>query len=54
MFIFQDTNPFALRALPSVLGVSKKRGFELNSIAIPRKLGEAVGAICELRHKDGS
>lgn len=23
LFIFQDTNPFALRALPSVLGVSK-------------------------------
>lgn len=30
MFIFQDTNPFALRALPSVLGVSKKRGFEVS------------------------
>lgn len=26
---------------------------EVNSITVPRKPGEAVGAICKLIHKDG-
>jgi len=41
------------RAYPAVLGVSKKNNFEVNSITVPRKPGEAVGAICRLQHKDG-
>ena len=53
VFIFQDTNPLSFRALPSVLGVSKSRGFELNSITVPRKPGEAIGAICELKKENG-
>jgi UDP-sugar pyrophosphorylase len=53
LFIFQDTNPLSFRALPSVLGVSKTRGFELNSITVPRKPGEAIGAICELKKQNG-
>jgi len=27
--------------------------FEVNSLTVPRKPGEAVGAICKLKHKDG-
>jgi len=38
--------------LPSVLGVSKSCNFEMNSITIPRKPGEAVGAICQLEKDD--
>ena len=44
--LFQDTNPLVFRSYPAVLGVSKKCNFEVNSITIPRKPGEAVGAIC--------
>ena len=39
------------RAIPSVLGVSKQHNFELNSITVPRKPKEAVGAICKLKDK---
>lgn len=50
--IFQDTNPLVFRALPVVLGVSKTKNLEVNSITTPRKPGEAVGAICKLEKGD--
>jgi len=49
--LFQDTNPLVFRSYPAVLGVSKKCNFEVNSITIPRKPGEAVGAICYLKNE---
>lgn len=49
--LFQDTNPLVFRSYPAVLGVSKKYNFEVNSITIPRKPGEAVGAICYLNNE---
>ena len=52
IIFFQDTNPLVFRALPAVLGVSKQKNFEMNSITVPRKPGEEVGAICKLVHKD--
>ncbi|CAD8120011.1 unnamed protein product [Paramecium sonneborni] len=52
LFIFQDTNAQAFRALPVVLGVSKENQFELNSVVVSRKPGEAVGAICYLVDKN--
>ena len=52
VIFFQDTNPLIFRSLPAVLGLSKKNNFEVNSIVVPRKLGEAVGAICTL-NKEG-
>lgn len=48
MIFFQDTNALALKTLPSVLGVSRKNNWEMNSIAVPRMPGEAMGAICKL------
>ena len=45
---FQDTNPLIFRCYPAVLGVSKKYGFEMNTVAIPRRPGEAIGGICNL------
>jgi UDP-sugar pyrophosphorylase len=48
-----DTNPLVFRSYPAVLGVSKKYNLEVNSLAIPRKPGEAVGAICKLSHENG-
>mgnify|MGYP003927302185 FL=1 len=50
---FQDTNGIIFRALPSVLGVSKKNDMDVNSVCVPRTPGEAVGGLCKLSHKDG-
>ena len=48
-FPIQDTNALVFRALPSALGVSVKNNFEMNSITVPRRPGEAVGGICTLK-----
>jgi UDP-sugar pyrophosphorylase len=48
MVFIQDTNALALKALPSVLGVSRKHNWEMNTVCVPRKPGEAMGAICRL------
>ena len=48
MIFLQDTNALAIRSLPSVLGVSREFDFEMNSVCVPRKPGESMGAICEL------
>lgn len=45
---FQDTNALIFNVIPSALGVSEKDGLMVNSITVPRKPGEAVGAICKL------
>jgi hypothetical protein len=42
---FQDTNALAFLSLPAALGVSKALGLEVNSLAIPRKPQQAIGAI---------
>lgn len=46
---FQDTNPLIFRSLPLVLGVSRVNGLKVNSVTVPRKPGEAVGAIMKLK-----
>eukprot|EP00921_Rhytidocystis_pertsovi_P003271 GHVQ01005512.1.p1 GENE.GHVQ01005512.1~~GHVQ01005512.1.p1 ORF type:complete len:680 (-),score=101.65 GHVQ01005512.1:659-2698(-) len=52
---FQDTNALTFRGLPAALGVSVTREFAMNSVTVPRKPGEAVGAICMLQKEcDGS
>jgi len=50
IFIFNDTNPLIFRMLPSVLGVSVKNNFVMNTITIPRVPGEAIGAISRLEN----
>jgi len=45
---FQDTNGLAFCTLPAMLGVSVELGLEVNSLAIPRKAKQAVGAIARL------
>lgn len=54
LLFFQDTNPLAFRALASCLGVSIKNEFVMNSLAVPRKAGEAAGAIVNLVKKSGT
>lgn len=45
---FQDTNILAFNCFPSAIGVSKKNGYVINSITIPRKPGDNLGGICKL------
>jgi UDP-sugar pyrophosphorylase len=52
IIFFQDTNALIFNAVPSALGVSKDNNFVINSITIPRKPGEAVGAICKLTNEE--
>lgn len=52
IIFFQDTNPLSFRSFCALLGVTKEKNFEFNSIAIDRKPGEAVGAITSLIRKD--
>ena len=46
---FQDTNALMFRSLPAVLGTSARHGLAMNSVCVPRKAGEAIGAIMTLR-----
>merc|ERR1712228_706098 len=54
MMFIQDTNALALKAIPSILGVSRKNNWEMNSVCVPRRPGEATGGICKLVKQDGS
>ena len=49
---FQDTNGLGFHTLAASLGVSKSLGLVMNSLAIPRKAKQAVGAVCKLDNKE--
>ncbi len=51
---FQDTNALVFKAIPAALGVSRRGGFDVNSLCVPRKAKEAIGAITRLTRADGS
>jgi UDP-sugar pyrophosphorylase len=48
---FQDTNGLGFHTLPLVLGVSKEKNLIMNSLAIPRKAKQEVGAIAKLTNE---
>ncbi|KAI4999850.1 hypothetical protein ZWY2020_004439 [Hordeum vulgare] len=48
-----DTNGLLFNAIPSALGVSATKGYNVNSLAVPRKAKEAIGGITKLTHVDG-
>jgi UDP-sugar pyrophosphorylase len=50
MVFFQDTNGMVVHALPAFLGATVEGGFAMNSLTVPRRPREAVGAICNLEH----
>jgi UDP-sugar pyrophosphorylase len=55
LLFFQDTNAQVFRALVAVLGVSVGNAFAVNTLTVPRRPGEPVGAICQLqRDADGA
>ena len=47
--LFQDTNALMFKSLPAVLGASVRHELAMNSVCVPRKAGEAIGAIMALR-----
>uniref|UniRef100_A0A383VCY8 UTP-monosaccharide-1-phosphate uridylyltransferase n=1 Tax=Tetradesmus obliquus TaxID=3088 RepID=A0A383VCY8_TETOB len=51
---FQDTNALVFRALLAALGLSAANDYDMNSLAVPRKAKEAIGAITRLTKADGS
>lgn len=51
---FQDTNALCFGVTVAAIGVSCKEGFEVNSVTVPRKAKDAVGAITRLVRADGS
>jgi UDP-sugar pyrophosphorylase len=53
VLFFQDTNGLLFNAIPSALGVSAIKGYNVNSLAVPRKAKEAIGGITKLTHVDG-
>lgn len=48
MVFFQDTNGVIFRSFGAALGVSKQCNFVMNTIAVPRKPGQAIGGIAKL------
>ncbi|XP_042429039.1 UDP-sugar pyrophosphorylase-like [Zingiber officinale] len=53
VLFFQDTNGLLFKAIPASLGVSVTKGYHVNSLAVPRKVKEAIGGITKLTHTDG-
>jgi UDP-sugar pyrophosphorylase len=51
---FQDTNGLSFISLAATLGVSVELDLDVNSLAVPRKAKQAVGAITKLKHIDGN
>lgn len=51
---FQDTNALVFKAIPAALGVSAAKGFHVNSLCVPRRAKEAIGAVTRLTRADGS
>ena len=50
---FQDTNVQAFRALPAAIGVAELKNYAMISVAVPRRAGEAIGALARLVPKEG-
>ncbi|MEK7307601.1 MAG: UTP--glucose-1-phosphate uridylyltransferase, partial [Nitrospirota bacterium] len=50
----QDTNAQVFNAVLAGLAVSIERGFDFNFLTAPREAAEAVGAVTELVHKNGT
>ncbi|MBN1606820.1 MAG: UTP--glucose-1-phosphate uridylyltransferase [Polyangiaceae bacterium] len=44
----QDTNPLTFYGVPATLGVSEQEFFDMNSVVVPRRPGEAAGGVVRL------
>lgn len=52
IYFFQDNNPLAFNTLPLMVGVSARKGYVMNSLAVPRIAKQANGAIVTLKKPD--
>ncbi|GAW81383.1 UTP--glucose-1-phosphate uridylyltransferase [Plasmodium gonderi] len=52
LYFFQDTNALAMKVLYLCLGISIDKQLHMNFLAISRKPGEEIGAICSLTSMD--
>lgn len=54
LFFFQDTNAMVFKvAALATMGVSAELGFDMNSVAVPRRPKDAMGGIARLTREDG-
>ena len=49
----QDTNALVFSGLVAAVGVSVAHGLHLNSLSVPRRAGDAAGALMQLTGTDG-
>jgi UDP-sugar pyrophosphorylase len=48
LVFFQDTNALTFYAVAAALGISQEEQFDVNSIVVPRRAGEAIGGVARL------
>ena len=54
MVQFMDTNVLAFNCVPASVGASVKYSYDVNSIVVPRRPKDAIGAICRINRADGT
>ena len=54
MVQFMDTNVLAFNCVPASIGASVKYNYDVNSIVVPRRPKDAIGAICRINRSDGT
>ena len=54
MVQFMDTNVLAFNCVPASIGASVKYKYDVNSIVVPRRPKDAIGAICRINRADGT
>ena len=54
MVQFMDTNVLAFNCVPASIGASVKFNYDINSVVVPRRPKDAIGAICRINRKDGT
>ena len=54
MVQFMDTNVLAFNCVPASIGASIKFNYDVNSVVVPRRPKDAIGAICRINRKDGT
>ena len=54
MVQFMYTNVLAINCVPAPIGASVKFNYDINSVVVPRRPKDAIGAICRINKKDGT
>ena len=54
LYFFQDTNALSFKPMVATLGLSVMHNLDMNTMAVPRKPGDACGALMRLRDAVGN